>query len=185
MDPRLVQRAQAGDQEAFALLAADSLGRLNAVARLILRDDDAADDAVQEALVAAWKNLRALRDAERFAGWLNRLLIRACYSRSRRDRRRRVVEVRAAPMDEPAVADTQASLALHDLLERGLGRLPSGQRAAIVAVYYLDLPIDEAAAMLGIPAGTMKSRLHRSLDALHALVDADDRVNVPAKESIA
>jgi RNA polymerase sigma-70 factor, ECF subfamily len=185
LDPTLVERARAGDREAFALLAADSLGRLNAVARLILRDDDAADDAVQEALVSAWRSLRALRDLDRFGAWVNRLLIRACYDRSRRDSRRRVVEVRAAPMDEPMTPDSQASLALHDQLERSIGRLSTDQRAAIVAVYYLDLPLDEAAALLSIPVGTLKSRLHRSLDALHALVEADDRPLPDAKESIA
>jgi RNA polymerase sigma-70 factor, ECF subfamily len=185
LDPRLVARAQAGDREAFAALAADSLARLNAVARLILRDDDGADDAVQEALLAAWRNIRALRDADRFGAWLNRLLINACYDRGRRVRRRRVVEIQAAPIDEPATSDTQASLALHDLLERGLARLPTDQRAAIVAVYYLDLPIKDAAAMLGIPDGTLKSKLHRSLNALHAAVDADDRPRAQAQESIA
>ena len=185
MDPRLVERAQAGDQEAFAALAADAIGHLNAVARLVLRDDDAADDAVQETLVSAWRNMRALRDVERFPAWLNRLLIRACYDRGRRDRRRRVVEIQAAPNHEPTTADTQASLALRDLLERGLTRLPTDQRAAIVAVYYLDLPIKDAAAMLGIPDGTLKSKLHRSLDALHAAVDADDRPRTQAQESIA
>lgn len=185
MDQRLVELAQAGDQEAFAALAAASLGRLNSVARLILRDDDAADDAVQEALVAAWRSLRALRDVDRFGAWLNRLLIRACYSRARRETRRRVVEVKTAQMGETTAADAQASTVLRDQLERSLGRLPTDQRAAIVAVYYLDLPLHEAAAMLGIPVGTLKSRLHRSLGALHAIVDADERDPVSRKESVA
>jgi RNA polymerase sigma-70 factor (ECF subfamily) len=185
VDPKLVVRAKAGDQEAFAALAAESLGRLNAVARLILRDPDAADDAVQDALVAAWRGLRALREPDRFGGWLNRLLVRACYDRARRERRRRVAEVRVTPIVEPSASDAQASTAMHDLFERSLERMPVDQRAAIVAVYYLDLSIPEAAAMVGIPVGTMKSRLHRSLQSLHAIVDADERGAVAGRESVA
>jgi len=184
VDPRLVVRAQAGDREAFASLAAGSIGRLNGVARLILRDRDLADDAVQDALVAAWRNLRALREPDRFDAWLNRLLVRACYDHARRGTRRRVVELQVAAIDEPATSDAQTATALHDQFERVLGRLPTEQRATVVLVYYLDLSLPEAAATLGIPVGTVKSRLHRALQSLHAIVDADDRSSIQ-KESLA
>jgi DNA-directed RNA polymerase specialized sigma24 family protein len=73
MERDLVLRAQAGDHEAFSGLAASSISRLHRTARLILRDDDAASDAVQEALTTAWLKLRGLREPDRFEAWLNRL----------------------------------------------------------------------------------------------------------------
>ncbi len=185
MDRALVVRAQAGDRDAFSALASASLGRLNAVARLTLRDDDVASDAVQDALVEAWRCLRGLRDPDRFVPWLDRLLIRACYDRAKRDRRRRVTEVRLIGEEGPSSSDSQAAVAMADLLTRGLARLPVDQRAVIVLTYYLDLPIAECAAALGIPIGTCKSRLHRSLAALRAAVDADERRVSSVTESVA
>ena len=80
MDRDIVVRARAGDRDAFSMLATASIGRLNAVARLIVRDDGRAEDAVQDALVDAWLDLPALRDPDRFDAWLNRLLINACHN---------------------------------------------------------------------------------------------------------
>ncbi len=89
----LVERAVAGDHDAFSELARVSIGRLYATARLILRDDGRAEDATQEALVAAWRDLSALRDPDRFEAWLHRLLVRACYREIRRGRHRWTIEV--------------------------------------------------------------------------------------------
>ena len=89
----LVERAMAGDHDAFSELARISIGRLYATARLILRDDGRAEDATQEALVAAWRDLSALRDPDRFDAWLHRLIVRACYRESRRGRHRWTIEV--------------------------------------------------------------------------------------------
>ena len=89
----LVERAMAGDHDAFSELARISIGRLYATARLILRDDGRAEDATQEALVAAWRDLSALRDPDRFDAWLHRLLVRACYREIRRGRHRWTIEV--------------------------------------------------------------------------------------------
>jgi RNA polymerase sigma-70 factor (ECF subfamily) len=63
--------------------------------------------------------------------------------------------------------------------------LPVEQRAALVLTYYLDLPLAESAQILGVPLGTLKSRIHRSLDSLRAAVEADDREPAPAQESLA
>ena len=163
MDRDLVLQARAGDRDAFSRLAAGSLARLNAVARLIVRDDGRAEDAVQDALVDAWRDLRGLRDADRFDAWLNWLLIRACQDASRRDRRRRTVELPLLAIDGPPVPDAQHMTALSDEIERGLRRLTVEQRSVLVLTYYLDLPLGDAAAALGVPLGTMKSRLHRAL----------------------
>ena len=182
MDRDLVIRARGGDHDAFARLAAGSIGRLNAIARLILSDYGLAEDAVQEALVSAWRDLRGLRDPERFDAWLNRVLIRACQDARRRESRRRRTESILLTAPEPAEDDIQRPLATMDQLERGLRRLSVDQRAVVVLTYFLDLPQAEAAASLGIPIGTMKSRLARSLAALRASIEADERLAIQPAE---
>src|SRR5258708_1796211 len=88
----LVMRARAGDHEAFSTLAASSITRLLSTARLILRDEERAQDAVQEALIDAWTDIRGLRDPDRFAAWLHRLLVRHCYRAAAAHRNLRTVE---------------------------------------------------------------------------------------------
>lgn len=174
MDRDLVIRAREGDHEAFAQLVARSIGRLNALARLILNDYARAEDAVQEAYVDAWRDLRGLRDPDRFDAWLSRILIRSCQNARRGDRRHRTIELPLA-IDGPTLSDAQVQVANADLLERGLRRLPFEQRSVLVLTYYLDLPQAEAAAAIGIPLGTLKSRLSRAIEALRAELAADER----------
>jgi RNA polymerase sigma factor (sigma-70 family) len=175
MDRELVIQARGGDHDAFARLASGSIGRLNAIARLILSDQSRVEDAVQDALVDAWRNLRGLRDPERFDAWLNRILVRSCQDMRRLDRRRRLIELPLADNDS-GTGDLQASVAVTDQLERGLRRLTVDQRTVLVLSYYLDLSLADAAATLGIPVGTMKSRLNRAVDALRASIDASERL---------
>ena len=184
MDRELVIRAREGDHDAFAQLAAGSIGRLNAIARLILRDYARAEDAVQDAFVDAWRDLRGLRDPDRFDAWLNRLLVRSCQNARRLDRRRTLAELPLGA-EGPAVGDTQASVEISDLLERGLSRLTIDQRTVLVLSFYLDLSLADAAAMLGIPLGTMKSRLNRAITALRATIDASERQPVYRAERLA
>lgn len=174
MDRELVVLAREGDHDAFARLVAASVGRLNAIARLILRDYSLAEDAVQDAFVDAWRSLPGLRDPDRFDAWLTRLLVRSCQDLRRRTRRR-VIELPLLTGDGPQIADHQTTFAVTDQIERGLQGLTVDQRTVLVLAFYLDLPVAEAASILGIPAGTMKSRLHRAILALRATVDADDR----------
>ena len=174
MDRDLVIRAREGDHDAFARLAAASIGRLNAVARLILHDYGRAEDAVQDAFVDAWRDLRGLRDPDAFDAWLNRLLIRACQNAWRRDRRHQTIDLSNATAGLVS-PDAQARIANADLLERGLRRLPIAQRSVLVLIFYLDLSQADAAATLGVPIGTLKSRLSRAIDALRAELAADDR----------
>jgi RNA polymerase sigma-70 factor (ECF subfamily) len=172
----LVERAMAGDHEAFGELARLSIGRLYAAAHLILRDQGQAEDATQEALVAAWRDLSALRDPDRFDAWLRTLLVRACYREARRGRRTRIAAtVPSIPSIQPAVPDRSADIADRDEVERGFRRLDPDQRAVIVMHFYLGLPLVEVAATLGIPEGTAKSRLHRATQAMRATLDADAR----------
>jgi RNA polymerase sigma-70 factor (ECF subfamily) len=175
VDRQLVVRAQEGDHDAFSRLAAASIGRLNAIARLILHDYGAAEDAVQDAFVDAWRNLRGLRDPDAFDAWLTRILVRTCQDARRRASRRGRAEVPWLDEHEPAFDDAQVALAVADQLERGLRRLTIEQRTVLVLAFYLDLSQADAAATLGIPVGTMKSRLNRSIVALRAALDAEDR----------
>jgi RNA polymerase sigma-70 factor (ECF subfamily) len=174
MDRDLVERAQAGDHDAYSELARASIVPLYAIARLILRDGERAKDAAQEALVAAWRDLPSLREPERFEPWLRRLLVRACYREARRGQRRRVIESQVAALE--AIGDPALDVADRDQLARGFERLTPEQRTLIVLHYYVGLPIAETADVLGIPAGTVKSRLHRATQRLRAALDADARL---------
>ncbi len=174
MQRDLVERARRGDHDAFAMLAGAAIVRLDAAARLILRDPDQAKDAVQETLVRAWRDLPTLRNPDRFDAWLHRLLVRACIDEARRLRRHRF-DVELTPIHTLAVEDTTSAAVDRDQLERGFSRLEPEARALVVLHHYLDLPLPEVAIALGIPLGTAKSRLHRALQSMRAALDADAR----------
>jgi RNA polymerase sigma-70 factor (ECF subfamily) len=174
----LVIRARGGDRDAYSQLVARSIGRLTSVARMILRDEHAAQDAVQEACIEAWRSLPGLRDPDKFDAWMRRLLVRSCFAGARRRKRVSLAEVAMTPADEPIVTGPERGLDIHDQLERGLARIPADQRAIVVLVYYLDLPLADAAQTLGIPLGTTKSRLNRAITALRAVIEADDRGSI-------
>jgi RNA polymerase sigma factor (sigma-70 family) len=171
----LVERARDGDRDAFSQLASASITDLFAVARLILRDTPRAEDAVQEALVEAWRSIRGLRDSDRFDAWMHRLLVRACHRQGRVQMRRDVVELHLLDSDAPHLEDHAVSLANRDQLERGFRRLPVDQRAVVVLHFYRGLPLTEVAEILAIPVGTAKSRLHRATQTLRAALESDAR----------
>ena len=173
MQTELVDRARHGDREAFGVLAGGAVDRLYATARYILRDAELAEDATQEALVKAWRDLPALRDVERFDAWLYRLLVNACNDVGRRRRRWRA-EV-SVVSTEPSELDRATELADRDELERGLRRLTDAQRSLLVLRFYRGLSPVEMADALDIPVGTVKSRLHYAIDALRAALAADER----------
>jgi RNA polymerase sigma factor (sigma-70 family) len=174
----LVERAQRGDHDAFATLAGVAIARLDAAARLILRDSDLARDAVQETLVRCWRDLPTLRDADRFDGWLHRLLVNACLDLVRR-RRRRAIEVELTPLHVPSTVDFSGGVVDRDLLDRALRALQPDWRAIVVMHYFLGMPLPDVAASLGIPLGTAKSRLHRAIGVLRTTV-GDGSVVDPA-----
>ena len=170
----LIERAQGGDHDAFATLIDPAIARLDAAARLILRDRELARDAVQEGLIRAWRDVRGLRDLERFDAWLYRLTVNACLDMARR-RRRRVVEVTIDSLQLPGQADLAGDLARRETVDEALGTLDPGHRAVVALYYLLDLPLREVAEVLDIPLGTAKSRLHSSLRSMRigAVGDAD------------
>jgi RNA polymerase sigma-70 factor, ECF subfamily len=167
MTRELVRRAIEGDHDAFSSLVDGSVDRLHAVATLILRDSDRAQDAVQEALMSAWKDIRALRDPDAWDAWLHRITVWACYRTAKKERRRTEVELKVVPDPaRSATPDSAQALADRDLIERQLNDLPIDHRAVIVLRFYLDLPLEEVGDILDIPVGTVKSRLHRALASL-------------------
>lgn len=178
MDRGLVEAAQRGDHDAFEALAVGSGDRLFAIARLILRDTHLAEDAVQETLVHAWRDLPRLRDPERFDAWLHRLLVNACADQGRR-RRRWSAEIQVVRA-EPRSDDATGSSADRDQLERGFRRLRPEQRAVVVLHFYLGLTVPEIAETLGIRVGTAKSRIHYATETLRAALEADARGPVAA-----
>jgi RNA polymerase sigma-70 factor (ECF subfamily) len=176
MDSGLVELAQRGDQEAFGLLAVPLGDRLFAVATRILRDDDLAADATQQALVTIWRNLPQLRDPSRFEAWTYRLLVRTCYG-ERRKERRWSPSLRVLPSVSDG-ADATALVIERDQLERAARRLSIDHRVVVVLRYYLDLSQNDISEMLGIPLGTVRSRLRYALQGMRAALEADAR---PAK----
>ena len=177
----LVERARGGDRHAFADLIRVAGARLDATARLILRDPELAQDAVQETLIRAWRSLPGLRDPESFDHWLHSLVVRACIDLIRK-RKRRVIEVEVEPIHDPLIHDDTRRIADRDQLDRALARLEPESRAVVVLHFYLDLPLPPVAAMLEIPIGTAKSRLHRSLGTLRSTM-AIDEATAPAAMS--
>jgi RNA polymerase sigma-70 factor (ECF subfamily) len=169
----LVRLARDGDREAFDILLTSAIDNLYRIARLILRDFDTAEDAVQETLVRCWRDLPALRDPDRFDAWLNRLLLRAVTDETR-NRRRSAANVRLLRA-EPSQLDGTSALADRDELARVFDRLSIDHRTIVVLHHYLGLTVDESAVAIGIPLGTAKSRLHYATEALRAALDADAR----------
>lgn len=175
---RLVERARDGDHDAFSELARAAVVRLDEAARLILRDPEFARDAVQEALIRAWRDLPKLRDPDRFEAWLRRLTVNACLDQARR-RRRRIVEVELKAIHTPVASDDSTAHADRDLVDQVLRRLDEQGRAIVVLHYFLGMPLTEVAATLAVPVGTVKSRLHRALGELRLAIDSEPDLAAP------
>ncbi|MFL5675515.1 MAG: RNA polymerase sigma factor [Chloroflexota bacterium] len=179
----LVDRAKQGDHDAFAALVHGSIGRLDVAARLILRDPELARDAVQDALFRAWRDLRALRDPDRFDAWLYRLVVNACLDQLRR-RGHRAIEVEIGEIHVATEPDPASEIADRDLVDGVLRRLDPRGRAIVVLHYYVGMPLTDVAGVLGIPVGTVKSRLHRALGDMRATFPPDvtaDGLRIPER----
>lgn len=175
-DRAMVEAAQRGDQAAFVDLIRSCGDRLFTLAHRILRDVDRAEDALQDALVIAWRDLRGLRDPDQFDAWMTRVVTRVCISQAVRERRR-TANLRALPVDGPAGPDDYLTLADRDQLERGFRRLTPEERAILVLHDYAGYPLVAIAGMLGVPAGTVRSRLHYAHSAMRAALDAEARAS--------
>lgn len=171
MERELVLSAQRGDLDAFDQLVLRVTDRLFAVAYRILRNGPGAEDATQQALATIWRELPRLRDPDRFEAWAHRLLVHAAYAEHRRRRR----EAPAGSLTDGTTEDPYAAIHDRDQLERGFARLTVEQRAVLVLQHYLNLSHDEMAALLEIPIGTVRSRLHGARGAMRAALEADAR----------
>jgi RNA polymerase sigma-70 factor (ECF subfamily) len=182
VDRELLEAAQRGDEAAFVALIRVRSDQLFAIAQRVLRDVDRAEDALQDALVIAWRRLRGLRDPDRFDAWLTRLLVNVCITHAARERRR-TANLRVLPLDGPAAPDEMLSIADRDLLDRGFRRLPPDQRAILVLHHFLGYAPSEIAETLGIPPGTARSRLFNAHRAMRAALEADARAVVAGDRS--
>jgi RNA polymerase sigma-70 factor, ECF subfamily len=175
MRTRLVERARDGDDVAFSELVDLDGDLCFSIAFRILRDVERAQDAVQQAFLLAWRELPRLRDPERFSPWLQRLLVNACYEEHRRHRRC-ISRIRVLPVDGPVSADPTISVDDRDTLERAFLRLTPQHRAVFVLHHHAGLPLTDIADIVGVPVGTVKSRLHHAIRALRAAIVADGQV---------
>ena len=157
--------------------------RLFAVAHRILRDVDRAEDALQDALVIAWRRLPGLRDPDRFDDWIHRLLTNVCIEQATRERRR-TANLRVLPLDGPESPDASLGVADRDQLERGFRRLTPDERAILVLHHYAGYSPAEIAEVLGRPAGTIRSRLHHAHRAMRAALEAEARVSTVGGTSV-
>lgn len=126
----------------------------------MLGRSDEAEDATQEALIRAWKARSSLRHVDQFQAWFDRILVNVCRDRLRRQRRVVVIPVDGLPA---AAADPFIRLLDSDELGRALAAIDADARVLLVLRFWADLQVDEIAARLGIPSGTVKSRLHRAI----------------------
>jgi RNA polymerase sigma-70 factor (ECF subfamily) len=172
VDRALVEQARKGDREAFAVLVHQVSDSLYAVAYRILRDPGRAEDALQNALVLAWRRVPKLREADRFEAWIHRIIVHACYDESERARQWRT-SIRLVPMEAHSTPDASDVVANRDELERAYGRLTVEQRAVFVLHHYVGLPLVEVAELLEIPAGTARSRLHYAIEGLRQALSAE------------
>lgn len=182
MPTELVERAQAGDEDAFTQLAALSADRAYAVAYRILRDPGRAEDATQQALLTTWQRLPTLREPARFEGWLYRILLNACRDELRR-RRSWDSKVRLAEPGREWEADTAVAVSDRDQLERAFARLSVEHRAVVVLRHYVGWTTAEIAAALAVPEGTVSSRLHYGVAALRSAIEEDARGAERAREA--
>jgi len=172
MQVELVERARRGDRDAFASLAAASADRCYALAYRILRDPHRAQDAAQQALLGAWRDLPTLRDVDRFDAWLHRLVVNACYVEARTERRS-AAKVRVLRA-EPETSDIARGVVARDELEAAFRQLSPEHRAVVVLHHHLGYQLTEIAETLGIPAGTARSRLHHAVQQLRAVLDSGE-----------
>jgi RNA polymerase sigma-70 factor (ECF subfamily) len=176
MERDAVELAISGDRRAFELLASSIIDRLFGAAFLILHDRTLAEDAVQETLIRAWRDLPHLRDPDRFDPWIHRVLVHACLDLARHERpQRQSVELPDFLADD---GTPEEEIAVRDAIGRGLSRLTERERAILVLRFFLQLSVPEIADALRIPEGTAKSRLHHAQDAMRAAIDADSRITL-------
>jgi RNA polymerase sigma-70 factor (ECF subfamily) len=164
------------------ILVRARIDRLFGIARRILRDVHRAEDALQDALVIAWRDLPDLRDPDRFDFWLQRVLANMCIEHARRDRRR-YSRLEVLELSDHAARDELAGVVDRDIVDRAFRRLKAEERAVLVLRYYLGYEPAVIADMLGVSGGIIRSRLHHAHRAMRAAIDADARATAVGGQS--
>lgn len=170
-DAELLRRHVAGDGgAAFGELFRRHRDRMYAVAVRTTHQHELAADAVQEAFISAFRRAGAYRGEAAVTTWLHRIVVNACLDRLRRERTtlRRAADL--GELDLPDPRDHHGSVEARLDVREALARLPEGQRMALVLVDMHGLPVAEAAAVLGVAEGTVKSRCFRGREALAGML---------------
>lgn len=162
--------------EAFRALAEHHLPADYRLARAILRDPIEAEDATHDAYLAAWQHWATLRDPGRFEHWFRRILVNTCRNRLKKLARQHVRDISLELADRGA--DGRSEVEDRLLIGRAFAGLRPDDRLILALRFYRDLTVDEIADALGLPSGTVKSRLHRALGRLHAALDSADVTQV-------
>jgi RNA polymerase sigma-70 factor, ECF subfamily len=160
---------RSGRLEAFTLLDESRLLQSYRLATLILRDRDEAEDATQEAIVRAWSSWGTIRDRSRFDAWFDRILVNVCRNRLRHTRTIRMVALEY--IHDIQTTDSHGTTIARLALEPAFARLNPDQRIIVVLRFWRDLSVDDIAERLGVPAGTVKSRLHYALKTLREAIE--------------
>ena len=166
----LVAAAAGGDREAFRALVEPYVPVALGAATIVTRSHADAADAVQEALLSAWRGLPGLRDPDAFPAWFRQHVVRASMRAAKS--RGRVVEL---DLDAPDVGGDLDRAVQRRTLGRAFDRLDPDDRLLLTLHHFWGLHIAETATHLGIPAGTVKSRIHAAMDRLRAAYDAEER----------
>ncbi len=155
----------------FLLLANEHLDRAYRLARAILRDTVEAQDATHDAFLQAWRKWDTLRDAERFEPWFDRILVNTCRNRLR-GRRWHATDISS----EVALvsADPAGHAEDRQLIGAAIASLSPDHQVVVALRFYRDLTVADIAARLGVPAGTVQSRLHYALKRLQAAIEPAD-----------
>ena len=182
-EPSMIRRLCAGDEEAFELLVRRYSGRMLAVARRLARDEEDARDAVQDALLSAFRSIHRFEGGSQLGTWLHRIVINAALMRMRRRRRHPECSIeellpvfgpdghRAFTQDEESAADVQLERnQLVALVRASVDQLPDGYREVYLLRDVDELSTEETATALGITPNAVKIRLHRARQALMTLV---------------
>jgi RNA polymerase sigma-70 factor (ECF subfamily) len=172
MDGGLIERARAGDANAFDELARSRIDTVYRTALAILGSPADARDATQETLVSMWRGLPSLRNVEAFDGWLHRVTVNSSKMALRRKRGIREIQI----TDENVGALPHASTSVDDSdFDRAFDRLNVDQRALIVAHHLDGASLSDLARTLDIPQGTVKSRLFNARAALDRALEEERR----------
>lgn len=169
-----VELAKKGDAAAFTELIEENKIKMYKTAKAILKNEDDVCDAIQEALMSAYKNISKLNNNAFFSTWLIRILINKCYDICNKNKNRAVVDIDETNDEELRVYDTYDEGDTRAILDN----LDEDIRSVTVMYYYDDLSVKEISQIMNIPEGTVKSRLSRARAKLYDIISKEGEYDV-------